>query len=194
MKLLLNYLTDRKQRVKIRSTFSIWADVIRGVPQGSVLGHIIFIIFINDLFYFIEDTEIMNFTDDNTIYACDQDINNVVINLENDLQIILNWLKNNSMVANPKKFQFIVLGYNGKKLSLSVDNQIILSSDTVKLLGIIIDKDLTFNQHIDNLCIKANNKVNALSRIARTLNDTKKLNILANSFFLSIFKYYTIII
>ena len=67
--LLLDYLTSRKQRVKIGSSYSIWNEIKRGFPQGSLL----FNAFINDIFFFIEKAEICNFADDNTIYDCAED-------------------------------------------------------------------------------------------------------------------------
>ena len=189
LKLLYNYLTNRKQRVKIGSMYSTWADVMRGVPQGSVLGPILFNIFINDLLYFTTDTEICNFADDNTIYACDYDIASVINKLENDLKTVLNWFKSNSMVANPNKFQFMILGCNNIKLTLCVGDIKVVCADTVTLLGIIIDKKLKFNQHVDKLCKRAKAKANALARIIPKLGDTKKAKILTDSFFLSIFQY-----
>ena len=68
--LLLYYLISRKQRVKIGSSYSIWNEIKRGVPQGSILGPLLFNAFTNDIFIFIEKTEIYNFADDNTIYDC----------------------------------------------------------------------------------------------------------------------------
>ena len=79
---LLDYLTSGKQRVKIGSSYSVWNEIKRGVPQGgSILGPLLFNVFINDIFMFIEKSGICNFADDNTIYDCGKDLSNILENL-----------------------------------------------------------------------------------------------------------------
>ena len=75
---LYSYLKNRKQRTKIGSVFSKWLEVVLGIPQGSILGPLLFNIFLNDLFEFVLDTGICNFADDNTIYACDTSLEAVI--------------------------------------------------------------------------------------------------------------------
>ena len=104
---LLSYLSNRKQRTKVNSPYSDWHDIIRGVPQGSILGPLLFNLFINDLFLFVERTNICNFADDNTMYRCDLEF--ILEDLQHDMKILLNWFKGNSMKPNPKKFHFIIL-------------------------------------------------------------------------------------
>ena len=96
LRLLLDYLTNRKQRTKIGSSFSSWCDINTGVPQGSILGPILFNIFINDLFFFITKSEVCNFADDNTLYSCNKNLEHVFSDLKYDPRNVLDWFKINS--------------------------------------------------------------------------------------------------
>ena len=97
--LISDYLSKRYQRVKIGSAFSSCLEILRGVPQGSILGPILFNIFINDLIFFIQETEVCNFADDTTIYSCSLNYEEVADKLSNDTYIVLNWFKVNSMAG-----------------------------------------------------------------------------------------------
>ena len=78
LKLLHSYLSNRWHRTKINKQFSSWQELIQGVPQGSVLGPLLFNIYLNDLFYIAESTNVCNFADDATFYACDRDVNSQI--------------------------------------------------------------------------------------------------------------------
>ena len=89
LKLIYSYLSGRKQRVKVASHYSSYKKIKIGVPQGSVLGPLLFNIFINDLFLINLQSDLCNFADDNTLYACGHSFESVVSKLENDLEKIL---------------------------------------------------------------------------------------------------------
>ena len=74
--------------MKIGSTFSLWNEIKRGVPQGSTLGLPLFNVFINDIFMFIEKSKIFNFADDNTIYDCGEDLLSTLENLKHDMILL----------------------------------------------------------------------------------------------------------
>ena len=76
---MFNYLTGWKQRTRIGSSFSSWLEILRGALQGSILGRLLFKIFINDLFLQLSKTEICNFADDNTIYDCNRDLIKILL-------------------------------------------------------------------------------------------------------------------
>ena len=153
LKLVYSYLTNRKQRVKVGSAYSTFQSISTGVPQGSVLGPLLFNIFINDLFFTDLESEICNFADDTTIYACDTSIDAVTIKLKDNLQKLPDWFKNNGMCANPAKFQMMFLGLKSdNSFILDISGQQVKQSEQVKLLGVQIDNSLTFDAHVKELC------------------------------------------
>ena len=105
----MDYLHSRKQQTKVGSSYNKWSEIKHGIPQGSILGPLLFYIFINDLFFVIEKSDICNFADDNTLYSCGANLKRVSENLVHNASKLLYWFKTNSMKANPEKFEFIML-------------------------------------------------------------------------------------
>ena len=183
---IYDYLSDRKQRVRINNVFSEWKDIKFGVPQGSILGPLFFNIYLIDLFMFTEQFDIVNYADDNTPYACEKSIEDVIVTLENSAASVFKWIKFNYLKANPEK-SHVVLSDNHKR-DINILSERIQNTPSETLLGITIDNDLKFDIHVKSLCKKANLKLHALARISSFMSSTK-LRILMKSFILSQFNY-----
>ena len=93
------YLNDRQQRVRINDNFSYWKKIIAGVPQGSVLGPLLFNIIINDLFLFVSSSFLSNYADDNTLYASGFNLEEVKNCLSTDFDAVTKWFYDNQMVS-----------------------------------------------------------------------------------------------
>ena len=192
LKLLKSYLSGRKQRVKLYSTFSEWLWVEFGIPQGSILGPLLFNIFINDIFFFNKQTDMCNFADDNTIYTCDSDIFKVRQSLIKDLEILNRWFSDNSLIANHSKFQLMYLGSEKTDLKIEINNKVIYPQKEVELLGLTIDNKLSFSLHIKRICKSANNKLCAILRLRRSLS-ISQTKLLMNAHVFSYFHYCPLI-
>ena len=188
--LLKNYLSNRKQQIKIEGVVSEWANISKGVPQGSILGPLLFNVFINDIFYFIKKGTLYNYADDNTLSFAHPDYDVLISTLEEESLVLIDWFKINCMKANPDKFQALAVGNNTLKNNpvFNIDSAIISCDDVVNLLGISIDYQLNFDSHIRSLCRKASQQLNVLKRIGSFLSRLNKLTIF-HTFILSNFNF-----
>ena len=102
--LVYSYLKKRKQSVRINNVYSSFQEIVSGVPQGSVLGSILFNFYINDLFWFIKQATLYNYADDNTLAFFSKSLPDLVNVLENEADSALSWLEQNEMIANRTNF------------------------------------------------------------------------------------------
>ena len=157
-----DYLTNRLQRCKTGSSFSNWGRIKTGVPQGSILGPLLFNIFINDIFLFVEKSKICNYADDNTLFPCEENFDLVYEKLRSDFAILSKWYFDNFLVLNAGKCHFMTLGTGNTVFNFQCDDVIIENKQEESIFGILIDNELSFQSHVNSICKKANQKVNAL--------------------------------
>ena len=148
IKIMRTYLTGRRQRVHIGNGTSEWAHILKGVPQGSILGPILFNILFNDMFKFIRKAELLNYADDNTINAIESSQQPVVQTLQIESKADINWFTLHEMLASPHKFQAIFLASADMEFNFAIDDITLVAEDYVKLLGVNLDKNLNYDTHI----------------------------------------------
>ena len=127
----------------------------------------------------------------NTPYCTGLKISYVLIQLENAVETLLQWFKNNRLKANPDKYHLLI-NNTKESFQIKIGNETVSNSKYEKLLGVKIDDELNFNEHFSSLCKKASQKLNAISRIASSMPFDQRRLIL-NSFITSHFSYYPIV-
>ena len=167
-----DFLKDRTQRVVIRGTASSPRKVTSGVPQGSVLGPLLFLIFINDLPLGLLSA-LSLFADDSKLFSrivrnknrMKNNIRNGNVTLQNDLNAVLEWANKWKMEFNVDKCKIMHLGHNNPKATYSMGGSNLQETEEERDLGVIIDNKLDFGSHIRNIVSKAN-KVLGMIRVS----------------------------
>ena len=185
---LCGYLKNRWHKTKINASYSSWKELLKGVPQGSVLGPLLFNVYFNDLFYFLEETEAINYADDTNLHACDMDLGNLMRPLEHDILIVNEWFESNYMKVNGDKCHLLISGHKHEHMWVKVGNSRIWESESEKILGVTIDRELKFEEHLRNILAIAGKKLTALARLSNVLNFSK-FRLLLKSFVESQFAY-----
>ena len=186
LKLVQSYLTNRKQRTKVNESYSSWEEILFGVPQGSILGPLLFNIFMCDLFLLIDEVNFTSYADDNTPYSSGETPEHVVESLKDSSNKLFEWFENNHMKANSDKCHLLMR--TKVPVSIEVDKDVIKNTNCEKLLGVKIDSDLSFSSHLEAILKKASQKTHVLARITPYMSFNKK-KMLMNSFFMSQFNY-----
>ena len=168
-----------------------------GVPQGSILGPLLFIIYIDDIVKQIDHCTVHLYADDTILYFSDKDINRIECLLNADLKRVHKWMCLNKLSLNVSKTESILIGNRTmlskhNSLNVQISGKDIQSKKTVKYLGVLIDQELKWNAHIDNMCTRISKLVNFLGRLRVFLNENS-LKLIYRSIILPLFDYADIL-
>ena len=190
LRIMESFLSNRQQRTKINNAFSRYSEIIYGVPQGSILGPLLFNVYICDIFFDIIECDIASYADDNTPYNFEFSLDNVISNLEKSTNSLLNWFRENHMKANADKCCPLVS--SNESCTAKIEDFSIKNSTEEKLLGVKFDSNLSFENHVTSLCKKASQKLHALARILHYVDLNKRRNLM-KVFITSQFSYCPLI-
>ena len=195
-----SYLSNRKQRTKFESFLSKEDYVITGVPQGSILGPLLFICFTNDLFEaFPDECKIVAYADDTQIIINAENHTQLKSKIEDIIKTAQSWYSQNSMKNNITKTEIMIMKHGNTNLSddeISVENEgehiKLTPQKSIKILGILIDDCLNWNKQVNNVKKKAFNTTRCLHRVNNLLPVKEKVN-LYNALIVPHFDYADII-
>uniref|UniRef100_A0A3B3B6W1 Reverse transcriptase domain-containing protein n=1 Tax=Oryzias melastigma TaxID=30732 RepID=A0A3B3B6W1_ORYME len=178
-KWLDSYLNNRQQYVQINHSKSKYETVFSGIPQGSVIGPKLFILFINDIHEISKKLNFLLFADDTTVYRSGENLESVITSMEKELVVLQRWFDANKLVLNWEKTKCMIFGTRnyGENRYIKIDGTVINNVSEVKFLGVILDNKLSWKLHIDYISKKISKNIGILYKVKRIL-DKDALHIL----------------
>ncbi len=167
LNLIKNYFTNRSQKVKFGGFLSMLRQILLSVPQGSIIGPLFFLIFINDMAYFMKNMKCVLFADDTTLYKSGNDLNKLIDAFKQNLTVLEDWCLNNRLDINWSKTFIMFITNKRVQLPVSIDigNKNIEVVSSFKLLGIEIDNKLNFSKYIGEIRKTINMKIHSIKRL-----------------------------
>ena len=170
------YLTDRTQKTCVNGTVSTSLQTTCGVPQGSVLGPLLFLIYINDLENALDDCHVKLYADDTVLYQPGITAQDSSLKLQTSLNKFCSWAKINELTINVKKTKLMVFGSRSKvkrakNVQVYMQGAALQHVPTVKYLGLVLDPTLNFNSHLDSVIRTVTHKMSLLAKLKRYLNN-----------------------
>ena len=172
---LSDYLTNRKQCTQVNGCYSKSNFITCGVPQGSILGPLLFLIYVNDIVHESRHTAIYLYADDTVLLSKSKSIANARTDMQNDLNSIMLWCERNKLSLNVKKTKNMLFGTrhrlkNTRCGKISINNTDLEIVNQYKYLGIILDSHLSYAKHLNNVVRMVSHKINLLGRVRQYLN------------------------
>ena len=192
--LIKDYLTDRQQYVELDDHKSTMLSISTGVPQGSILGPILFIIYINDISVCSQLFEFISYADDTTLFISlkyNAHLNTNETTINNELNSVSTWLKLNKLSLNISKTKVMAFHTSKRDLRLPqlyIDNTVVEYVDQFSLLGIVIDKNLSWVPHVNHITKKIAKTICIMKKLKHFLPETT-LKIIYNSLINSYLNY-----
>ena len=172
-----NYLNNRKQYILHNNCKSDLKDIVCGVPQGSILGLLLFILYVNDIIYTSNVLDFVLFADDTIIFYTLIRIKVAKTNTINEeLKEVSNWFKANKLSVNDGKTNYMILGTPHMTSRKTSDNSNIVLNDTIlerfkvtKFLGVLIDECLTWKNHIDCISKTISRNIDVMNKLKHSI-------------------------
>ena len=169
LSLFRSYLTNRQQFVSIGGVNSAGRVIRHGVPQGSVLGPLLFLLYINDLFSAILYSDVHHFADDTNLINISGSLKQLAKQMNLDLKFLSQWLNANKISLNASKTEYIIFKHARKPMNydfrLSIHGKRLFPSTSIKYLGVLLDADLSWKSQINNVAAKLKRANGALSKL-----------------------------
>ena len=180
LNLLKNYFTGRKQYCHFKNNDSSLLNIHKGVPQGSKLGPLLFILYINDFIYSSDRFEFLMYADDTTLFSTydkfedidDKTIETIQTNINKELFLIVSWLHCNKLLINTTKTKMTIFHTPHREViyqKIKINNTSVEIVGEFKFLGIFIDKHLKWSTHIEFIANKISNIFWVINRLKHTL-------------------------
>ena len=193
LKWFRSYLSQRSQQTSVGDALSLKRNVTIGVPQGSVLGPLLFLVFINDLPLSLKYSNTILFADDSVIYYSGKNCNEIQNKMNEDLALVKEWLNDHRLTLNITKSKFVVVGGKQqlkrfKDMTLKIKEDELSRETSYKYLGIIINENMTWGDHIASLQQKVEKRIGLLKRISHLIPRAQRLT-LVNTMIIPLFDY-----